>query len=162
MTSAVFPGSFDPFTVGHRYIVERAAARFDSLVVTVVVNPNKQGMFGVDERIALIREDCADLPNVRVDRWTGLLVDYTRNEGIDTIVKGLRSGTDFDYEVPMAQMNRDLTDVETMFLLTDPRFAHVSSSLVKEVAKLGGDVVPFLSPRIHDRLQARLAGERRI
>ncbi|NED70478.1 pantetheine-phosphate adenylyltransferase, partial [Streptomyces sp. SID10244] len=125
MTSAVFPGSFDPFTVGHRYIVERAAARFDSLVVTVVVNPNKQGMFGVDERIALIREDCADLPNVRVDRWTGLLVDYTRNEGIDTIVKGLRSGTDFDYEVPMAQMNRDLTDVETMFLLTDPRFAHV-------------------------------------
>ncbi|GAA3689515.1 pantetheine-phosphate adenylyltransferase [Gordonia hankookensis] len=162
MTSAVFPGSFDPFTVGHRYIVERAAARFDSLVVTVVVNPNKQGMFGVDERIALIREDCADLPNVRVDRWTGLLVDYTRNEGIDTIVKGLRSGTDFDYEVPMAQMNRDLTDVETMFLLTDPRFAHVSSSLVKEVAKLGGDVAPFLSPRIHERLQARLAGERRI
>ncbi|MYR05954.1 pantetheine-phosphate adenylyltransferase [Gordonia sp. SID5947] len=162
MTSAVFPGSFDPFTVGHRYIVERAAARFDSLVVTVVVNPNKQGMFGVDERIALIREDCADLPNVRVDRWTGLLVDYTRNEGIDTIVKGLRSGTDFDYEVPMAQMNRDLTDVETMFLLTDPRFAHVSSSLVKEVAKLGGDVVPFLSPKIHERLQARLAGEQRI
>ncbi|MGC4963924.1 pantetheine-phosphate adenylyltransferase [Gordonia sp. DT101] len=162
MTSAVFPGSFDPFTVGHRYIVERAAARFDSLVVTVVVNPNKQGMFGVDERIALIREDCADLPNVRVDRWTGLLVDYARNEGIDTIVKGLRSGTDFDYEVPMAQMNRDLTDVETMFLLTDPRFAHVSSSLVKEVAKLGGDVVPFLSSRIHERLQARLAGERQI
>ncbi|AZG44002.1 pantetheine-phosphate adenylyltransferase [Gordonia insulae] len=162
MTSAVFPGSFDPFTVGHRYIVERAAARFDSLVVTVVVNPNKHGLFAVDERIALIREECADLPNVRVDRWTGLLVDYLRNENIDTIVKGLRSGTDFDYEVPMAQMNRDLTDVETMFLLTDPRYAHVSSSLVKEVAKLGGDVVPFLSPHIHERLQAILAGERQI
>jgi pantetheine-phosphate adenylyltransferase len=162
MTSAVFPGSFDPFTVGHRYIVERAAARFDSLVVTVVVNPNKHGLFGVDERIDLIREDCADLPNVRVDRWTGLLVDYLRAEGIDTIVKGLRSGTDFDYEVPMAQMNRDLTDVETMFLLTDPRYAHVSSSLVKEVAKLGGDVEPFLSSAIHERVRARLAGERQI
>ncbi|MDL9944705.1 pantetheine-phosphate adenylyltransferase [Gordonia sp. ABSL11-1] len=162
MTSAVFPGSFDPFTVGHRYIVERAAARFDSLVVTVVVNPNKHGLFGVDERIDLIREDCADLPNVRVDRWTGLLVDYLRAEGIDTIVKGLRSGTDFDYEVPMAQMNRDLTDAETMFLLTDPRYAHVSSSLVKEVAKLGGDVEPFLSAAIHERVRARLAGERQI
>ncbi|MFW0784630.1 pantetheine-phosphate adenylyltransferase [Gordonia sp. CPCC 206044] len=162
MSSAVFPGSFDPFTVGHRYVVERAATRFDTLVVTVVVNPNKRGMFDVDERIALIREDCADLPNVRVDRWTGLLVDYLRNEGIDTIVKGLRSGTDFDYEVPMAQMNRELTDVETMFLLTDPRFAHVSSSLVKEVAKLGGDVAPFLSPHVHERLQAALAGERRV
>ncbi|MCX2964163.1 pantetheine-phosphate adenylyltransferase [Gordonia aquimaris] len=162
MTSAVFPGSFDPFTVGHRYIVERAAGRFDSLVVTVVVNPNKKGMFDVDERIALIREDCADLTNVRVDRWTGLLVDYLRQENIDTIVKGLRSGTDFDYEVPMAQMNRELADVESMFLLTDPRYAHVSSSLVKEVAKLGGDITPFLSPAIHQRLQARLAGEQRI
>ncbi|GAB88620.1 pantetheine-phosphate adenylyltransferase [Gordonia rhizosphera] len=162
MTAAVFPGSFDPFTVGHRYIVERAAARFDTLVVTVVVNPNKTGLFGVDERIALIREDCADLPNVRVDRWTGLLVDHLRDEGITTIVKGLRSGTDFDYEVPMAHMNRELADVETMFLLTDPRYSHVSSSLVKEVAKLGGDVTPFLSTHIHERLQARLAGERRI
>ncbi|MEE3850717.1 pantetheine-phosphate adenylyltransferase [Gordonia sp. LSe1-13] len=162
MTAAVFPGSFDPFTVGHRYIVERAAARFDSLVVTVVVNPNKQGMFGVDERIALIREDCAHLPNVRVERWTGLLVDHLRQEGIDTIVKGLRSGTDFDYETPMAQMNRELADVESMFLLTDPRYAHVSSSLVKEVAKLGGDVTPFLSPHIHERLMARLAGERQV
>lgn len=162
MTSAVFPGSFDPFTVGHRYIVQRAAARFDSLVVTVVVNPNKHGLLDVDERIALIRDDCADLPNVRVDRWTGLLVDYLRREGIDTIVKGLRSGTDFDYEVPMAQMNRELADVESLFLLTDPRYAHVSSSLVKEVAKLGGDITPFLSPRIHERVQAVLAGERRI
>lgn len=162
MTSAVFPGSFDPFTVGHRYIVERAAPRFDEFVVTVVVNPNKHGLFGVEERIELIREACADLPNVRVDRWTGLLVDYLRDEGIDTMVKGLRSAIDFDYEVPMAQMNRELADVETMFLLTDPRFAHVSSSLVKEVAKLGGDVSPFLSEHIHERVQAVLAGERQV
>ena len=162
MSAAVCPGSFDPFTLGHRYIVERAAARFDELVITVVVNPNKTGMFSVDERIKLIRDACADLPGVRVDRWSGLLVDYLRRESINTIVKGLRSAVDFDYEVPMAQMNRELADVETVFLLTDPALAHVSSSLVKEVAKLGGDVSAFLSPHIHERLQARIAGEMRI
>ncbi|MFE0747515.1 pantetheine-phosphate adenylyltransferase [Gordonia sp. NPDC058843] len=160
MTTAVCPGSFDPFTLGHRYVVERAAACFDEVVITVVVNPNKRGMFGVDERIELIAEDCSDLANVRVDRWEGLLVDYLRQESIHTIVKGLRSAVDFDYEVPMAQMNRELADVETVFLLTDPRFAHVSSSLVKEVAKLGGDVTPFLSGHVHDRLMGRLSGER--
>ena len=159
MTTAVCPGSFDPFTLGHRYVVERAAACFDEVVITVVVNPNKRGMFGVDERIELIEEDCADLANVRVDRWEGLLVDYLRQESIHTIMKGLRSAVDFDYEVPMAQMNRELADVETIFLLTDPRFAHVSSSLVKEVAKLGGDVTPFLSAHVHKSLMSRLSGE---
>ncbi|MCH5644096.1 MULTISPECIES: pantetheine-phosphate adenylyltransferase [unclassified Gordonia (in: high G+C Gram-positive bacteria)] len=160
--TAVCPGSFDPFTRGHRYVVERAAACFDEVVITVVVNPNKHGLFGVDERIDLIRDDCSDLANVRVDRWTGLLVDYLRQESIHTIVKGLRSAVDFDYEVPMAQMNRELADVETVFLLTDPRFAHVSSSLVKEVAKLGGDVEPFLSPRIHRALTARIEGQQAV
>ena len=96
----------------------QAAGRFDEVVVTVVVNPNKSGMFSVDERIALIEEDCADLPNVRVDRWTGLLVDYLTENSYSTIVKGLRSGVDFDYEVPMAQMNRELSDVETVFLFS--------------------------------------------
>ncbi|MGC4932552.1 pantetheine-phosphate adenylyltransferase [Gordonia sp. DT30] len=162
MTSAVIPGSFDPFTRGHRYVVERAARCFDELVVTVVVNPNKRGLFSVEERLELIAEDCADLPNVRVDRWQGLLVDYLRNNSIHSIVKGLRSAVDFDYELPMAQMNRELADVETVFLLTDPRYAHVSSSLVKEVAKLGGDVAPFLAPHILRRLEANLAGERTI
>ncbi|MGV9826575.1 MULTISPECIES: pantetheine-phosphate adenylyltransferase [unclassified Gordonia (in: high G+C Gram-positive bacteria)] len=160
MTTAAIPGSFDPFTRGHRYVVERAAGCFDDVVITVVVNPNKRGLFGVDERIALIEQDCADLPNVRVDRWTGLLVDYLTHENIHVLVKGLRSAIDFDYETPMAQMNRELADVETVFLLTDPRFAHVSSSLVKEVAKLGGDASPYLSPHIHERLLANLGGER--
>lgn len=162
MTTAVVPGSFDPFTRGHRFIVERAAACFDELVVTVVVNPNKHGLIGVDQRIALIAEDCADLPNVRVDRWSGLLVDYAREHSIAAIVKGLRSGVDLDYEQPMAQMNRELTGVETVFLLTDPRYAHVSSSLVKEVARLGGDVSPYLSPHIERTLTAVLAGERSV
>ncbi|MFT4200072.1 pantetheine-phosphate adenylyltransferase [Gordonia sp. (in: high G+C Gram-positive bacteria)] len=159
MTIALCPGSFDPFTLGHHFVVERAAARFDEVIVTVVVNPNKQGMFSVDERIKLIAATCADLPNVRVDRWRGLLVDYMRNEGVTTMVKGLRSSSDFEYEVPMAQMNRELADVETFFLWTDPRYAHVSSSLVKEVAKLGGDVSPFLPPEVHRAVRAKIDGE---
>lgn len=160
-TAAVCPGSFDPFTRGHRYVVERAAARFDEVVITVVVNPNKSGLFSIDERIAMIEADCADLPNVRVDRWQGLLVDYLTREGIDTVVKGLRSAVDFDYEVPMAQMNREMADVETVFLLTDPRLAHVSSSLVKEISRLGGEVSEYVSPEILAKLIARHAGEMR-
>ncbi|HNP58740.1 pantetheine-phosphate adenylyltransferase [Gordonia sp. UBA7599] len=162
MSIALCPGSFDPFTLGHRFIVERAAARFEEVIVTVVVNPNKQGMFSVDERLDLIAATCADLPNVRVDRWRGLLVDYMRNEGVTTMIKGLRSSTDFEYEVPMAQMNRELADVETLFMWTDPRYAHVSSSLVKEVAKLGGDVEPFLPPLVYRAVMAKVGGERSV
>ncbi|QRY63785.1 pantetheine-phosphate adenylyltransferase [Gordonia sp. PDNC005] len=162
MSAAVCPGSYDPFTLGHRFVVERTAARFDRVVVAVVVNPNKQGMFSIDERIELIREDCADLPNVEVRSWSGLLVDLVRDDDLPTIVKGLRSETDFAYETPMAQMNRELADAETLFMLTDPRFAHVSSSLVKEVAKLGGDVTPYLAPHIHRALSDKLAGARSI
>lgn len=162
MSIALCPGSFDPFTLGHRFVVERAAARFDEVIVTVVVNPNKQGMFSVDERLDLIAATCADLPNVRVDRWRGLLVDYMRNEGVTTMIKGLRSSTDFEYEVPMAQMNRELADVETLFMWTDPRYAHVSSSLVKEVAKLGGDVEPFLPPLVYRAVMAKVGGERSV
>ncbi|GAA3040105.1 pantetheine-phosphate adenylyltransferase [Gordonia defluvii] len=159
MSIALCPGSFDPFTLGHRFVVERAAARFDEVIVTVVVNPNKQGMFTVDERLDLIAASCADLPNVRVDRWRGLLVDYMRNEGVTTMLKGLRSSSDFEYEVPMAQMNRELADVETLFLWTDPRYAHLSSSLVKEVARLGGDVQPFLPPVVYRAVMAKINGE---
>lgn len=158
MSAAVCPGSYDPFTLGHRFVVQRAAERFDRVIVAVVVNPNKQGMFTVGERIALIEADCADLPNVEVRSHSGLLVDLVRDENATTIVKGLRSETDFAYEAPMAQMNRELSDAETLFMLTDPRYAHVSSSLVKEVAKLGGDVTPYLSPRIHSALRDRLDG----
>ncbi|WP_026918915.1 pantetheine-phosphate adenylyltransferase [Gordonia shandongensis] len=158
MSTAVCPGSYDPFTLGHRFVVERAAARFERVVVAVVVNPNKKGMFGIEERIALIERDVADLPNVDVRSWTGLVVDLLTEEGADTMVKGLRSETDFAYEIPMAQMNRELTGAETFFMLTDPRYAHVSSSLVKEVAKLGGDVTPYLSDHIHSALIERIEG----
>ncbi|WP_132993686.1 pantetheine-phosphate adenylyltransferase [Gordonia zhaorongruii] len=162
MTTAVCPGSYDPFTLGHRFVVERTAARFDRVVVAVVVNPNKQGMFTVDERIELIREDCADLPNVEVRSWSGLLVDLVGETDVPTIVKGLRSETDFAYEIPMAQMNRELADAETLFMLTDPKYAHVSSSLVKEVARLEGDVSPYLSSHVHRALIAKVEGVRTV
>ncbi|MBA4024762.1 MAG: pantetheine-phosphate adenylyltransferase [Gordonia sp.] len=162
MSGAVCPGSFDPVTSGHLYVFERAAARFDELVILVTVNPKKHGFFGIDERLELIRETTAHLPNVRVDSWQGLLVDYVRQQGLDTIVKGLRGAVDFEYEMPMAQMNRDLTGVETVFLLTDPRLAHVSSSLVKEVARLGGAVGDFLPPLVHEQLLAKLSDERQV
>jgi pantetheine-phosphate adenylyltransferase len=157
MSGAVCPGSFDPVTSGHLFVFERAAARFDEVVITVMVNPKKSGLFSIDERIELLRKTTAHLPNVRVDSWQGLLVDYVRGQGLDTIVKGLRGGVDFEYELPMAQMNRDLTGAETIFMLTDPRLAHVSSSLVKEVAALGGSVEQFLPPLVHEQLLAKLA-----
>ncbi|MBJ7287477.1 pantetheine-phosphate adenylyltransferase [Williamsia sp.] len=156
MPGAVCPGSFDPLTRGHLFVIERCAARFSELVVTVTINPAKKGMFSIDERVALIEECTSHLPTVRVDRWEGLLVDYLRENDLGTIVKGLRSTVDFSYEVPMAQMNRDLTDVETFFMLTDPQWSHVSSSLVKEVATLGGDVEPFLPPPVFAALRAKL------
>ncbi|MDF0531204.1 pantetheine-phosphate adenylyltransferase [Tsukamurella sp. 8F] len=157
MSKAVCPGSFDPVTLGHLDVFRRAARLFDEFVVTVVVNPNKSGMFGIDERIALIEENVADLGNVTVDQWTGLLVDYARECGADAIVKGLRNSTDFDYEQPMASMNAHLTGVETVFLCTDPKYAFVSSSLVKEVRKLGGDIDELVPGNVGRALAAKLA-----
>ncbi|MBT0568333.1 pantetheine-phosphate adenylyltransferase [Williamsia sp. CHRR-6] len=156
MTGAVCPGSFDPLTRGHLFVIEQCAQRFSELVVTVVVNPAKQGMFTIDERVELIEQCTAHLPGVRVDRWEGLLVDYLARNDYSTIVKGLRSSVDFEYEVPMAQMNRDLAGIETFFLLTEPQWAHVSSSLVKEVAKLGGDVAPFLPEPVYSAVAAKV------
>ncbi|WP_040811048.1 pantetheine-phosphate adenylyltransferase [Nocardia concava] len=157
MAGALCPGSFDPVTNGHLDVFARAAAQFDEVVVTVVVNPNKQGMFTVDERMELIREVTAYLPNVRVESWGGLLVDFAKQQGITAIVKGLRDATDYDYELRMAQMNRKLTGVDTYFIATNPQYSYVSSSLVKEVASYGGDVSDLLPPVVHKRLLARIA-----
>jgi pantetheine-phosphate adenylyltransferase len=156
MTIAVCPGSFDPVTLGHVDVVTRAAALFDEVVVAVAINPAKQGLFTVDERRALLDEAFAGLDNVRVDAFEGLIVDYCRAQGAATMVKGLRSATDFAFEEPMAQMNRHLTGVDSVFLITDPAHSFVSSSLVKEVARGGGDVAAFLSPAVHRRLLERL------
>lgn len=142
---AVCPGSFDPVTMGHLDIFARAAAHFDEIVVVVTGNPaKKSGLFTIEERVELIREVTGSLPNVRVDNWAGLLVDYTTANGVGSLVKGLRSSLDYEYELPMAQMNRRLSGVDTFFLLTDEKYGYVSSSLLKEVARYGGDVSGLL------------------
>lgn len=158
MSGAVCPGSFDPVTLGHIDVFERAAAQFDEVIVAVLVNPNKAGMFEVEERIEMIAEACVHLPNLRAEAGRGLVVDLVRARGFSAIVKGLRSGTDFDYEVQMAQMNKHISGVDTFFVATAPEFAFVSSSLAKEVAGHGGDVSALLPESVNRRLQARLAG----
>jgi pantetheine-phosphate adenylyltransferase len=138
---AVCPGSYDPVTNGHVDVVTRAATLFDEVVVAVLYNPAKQGTFAVEERVRLIEESMAAVSNLRVEAFADrLLVDVCRDLGATAIVKGLRGGTDFAYELPMALMNKHLTGIETVFLPGDPRFEHVSSSLVKEVAHYGGTV----------------------
>jgi pantetheine-phosphate adenylyltransferase len=157
MTRAVCPGSFDPVTNGHLDIVRRTAAIFDELVVATGTNPSKSRLFGPDERLEMLREVCADLPNVTVMGFTGLIVDFCRDLGAQAIVKGLRGGNDYEFELPMAQMNAHLSGVETVFVPTNVSWGYVSSSLVKEVASLGGDVSALVPPSVHARLVARLA-----
>lgn len=158
MSGAVCPGSFDPVTLGHVDIFERAAAQFDEVVVAVLVNPNKKGMFSAEERIELIRESTTHLPNLRVEAGSGLVVDFVKERGLTAIVKGLRTGTDFEYELQMAQMNRHVAGVDTFFVATTPQYSYVSSSLAKEVATLGGDVTDLLPDPVNARLQAKLRG----
>ncbi|MFI1237234.1 pantetheine-phosphate adenylyltransferase [Nocardia sp. XZ_19_231] len=157
MAAALCPGSFDPVTNGHLDVFARAAAQFDEVIVTVNVNPKKQGMFTVEERMELLRESVAHLPNVRVASWQGLTVDFAKQEGISAIVKGLRDAGDFGYELQMAQMNHKLAGVDTFFIATNPSLSFLSSSLVKEVAAYGGDVSDMLPPAVHKRLLDRLA-----
>ena len=156
----VCPGSYDPVTNGHLDVVRRAAGLFDEVVVAVLANPAKAGAFTLDERVRLLRAGTEGLEGVRVDAVeTGvLLVDYCRRVGAGAVVKGLRSGTDFAYELPMALMNKHLTGLETVFLPGDPRFEHVSSSLVKEVAALGGDVRGLVPDAVLAALLERVGG----
>jgi pantetheine-phosphate adenylyltransferase len=151
---AVCPGSFDPVTNGHVDVINRAAALYDELVVAVLVNPGKAGLFTVDERMELLREAVAHLPNVTIDSFQGLLVDYCRGHDIPVIVKGLRAVSDFEYELQMAQMNRELAGVETLFVPTAPQVGHLSSSLVKQVAQFGGDVSHLVPKAVNERLLA--------
>jgi pantetheine-phosphate adenylyltransferase len=151
---AVCPGSFDPVTNGHVDVIQRAAGLYDELVVAVLVNPGKAGFFPVGERMDLLREAVADLPNVTVDSFEGLLVDYCRAHALPVIVKGLRAVSDFEYELQMAQMNRELAGIETLFVPTAPQVGHLSSSLVKQVAQFGGDVSHLVPKAVNERLLA--------
>ncbi len=153
--SAVCPGSFDPITLGHIDIIERAASRFDSVTVAVLSNPSKQALFTVEERMELIAETCAHLDNVTVDQFTGLLVNFCHDRDIRVICKGLRAVSDFEYELQMAQMNQRMGDVETMFLTTSPEYGYLSSSLVKEVARFGGPLTGTVPERVERELRER-------
>lgn len=153
---AVCPGSFDPVTNGHLDIISRAADLYDEVVVAVLINKTKSSLFSVEERLALLTDVTHVYPNVRVDAFHGLLVDYCRSNGIPVIVKGLRAVSDFDYELQMAQMNRGLAGVDTLFMPTNPEYSFLASSLVKEIATYGGDVSSLVPEVVHERLLARI------
>jgi pantetheine-phosphate adenylyltransferase len=155
---AIYPGSFDPPTNGHLDVIERASKYFAELVVAVVVNPQKrEPMFTLNEREEMIRECVRHLPNVRVENFRGLLATYVREHGVDVIVKGLRVVSDFENEMSTALMNRSLSDVDTMFLMSDQRYSFVSSSIVKEVFFLGGDVGGLVPPPVMNIMETKRA-----
>jgi pantetheine-phosphate adenylyltransferase len=156
---AICPGSFDPVTNGHLDIILRAAALYDELVVAVFINRTKTSMFTADERREMLAEAIGNHPNITVDVFQGLVVDYCRTQHIPVIVKGLRAISDFEYELQMAQMNRGLAGIETMFMPTNPEYSFLASSLVKEIANWGGDVSALVPPLVHKRLVER-ASER--
>ncbi|GAA4027828.1 pantetheine-phosphate adenylyltransferase [Allokutzneria multivorans] len=160
MRRAVYPGSYDPVTNGHLDIIERAAGLFDEVVVAVMINKNKRSLFTVEERMEMLRDVTPHLPNVRIDSWYGLLVDYCKANEVQAIVKGLRAVSDFEYELQMAQMNQRLSGIDTMFIATNPVYSFLSSSLVKDVATYGGDVSHLLPPAVDQRLADRLAETR--
>ena len=156
--TALCPGTFDPVTNGHVDIIERVGQRFERVVVAVLDNPGKQPLFSAEERVAMIKEATASLDRIEVDAFSGLLVEYARRIGADVIVKGLRAVTDFEYEIQMAQMNRRLGGVETFFMTTDPTWSYLSSSLVREIARFGGDVRGLVPAVVVERLREKLQG----
>lgn len=159
MRTAVYPGTFDPVTLGHGDLIERAAGLFDRVIFAVAASRRKQPLFTLEERIALCEEVTAHLPNVGVLPFEGLLVDFGRHHDACAVIRGVRSTGDFEYEFQLATMNRAmLPQMETVFLTPDPRFAHISSTLVREIAGLGGDVSQFVHPRVNEALQQRFAG----
>lgn len=159
---ALYAGSFDPVTNGHLNIIERAAGIFDSLTVAVVVNPSKKALFSIDERIDILGRVTEHIPGVRVDSFSGLLADYVNSNGFDAVVRGLRATTDFENELQMAQMNARLFtgNTETIFLMTDPEYSFISSSLIKEVASLGGSVEGLVNEYVAQRIGEKLQEER--
>lgn len=159
MQRAVCPGSFDPATNGHLDIIGRASGLFDEVVVAVLVNITKRSLFSVDERVEMLREVTKDYGNVQVDRFGGLLVDFCAANGITAVVRGLRAVSDFEYEMQMAQMNYRLAKVETLFMSTNPQYSFLSSSLIKEIARYGGDVSGLVPETVFAKLRARLAAE---
>lgn len=158
MATALCPGSFDPVTNGHLDIIERTARHFDDVIVAVIRNPQKtQSLFTLEERQEMLASELAHLKNVRIEFFKGLLVEFAKERGAESIVKGLRAVSDFDYELQMAQMNQKLSGIDTFFISTSPQYSFLSSSLVREVARFGGDVTGMVPPSIQTRLEERFA-----
>ena len=156
MATALCPGSFDPVTNGHLDIIARTARHFDDVIVAVIRNPQKaQSLFTLEERQEMLKEVTSHLPNVSIDFFTGLLVEFAKEHAANAIVKGLRAVSDFDYELQMAQMNQQLSGIDTFFISTSPQYSFLSSSLVREVAKFGGDVSSMVPPVVATRLAGR-------
>ena len=162
MSGAVCPGSFDPVTLGHLDIIERSARHFDEVIVAVIRNPQKkESLFTLEERQQMLKEGLAHLSNIRIEFFKGLLVDFAKEHGAQAIVKGLRAVSDFDYELQMAQMNQRLSGIDTFFLSTAPQYSFLSSSLVREVARFGGDVSGMVPEHVNERLRERFRAEGR-
>ncbi len=157
MTAALVPGSFDPPTNGHLDVIERCTGIFDEVIVAVIKNPSKDPLFDEAERIAMLTELCSEWKTVRIGSFGGLLVDYAKQTGADVIVKGLRAMTDFDYEFQMSQMNRHLSGIVTLFVATKPEYGYLSSSLVKEVSRLGGAVDALVPASVAAAMKERYA-----
>jgi len=156
---AVFPGTFDPITLGHQDLIRRSAGLFATVIVAVAVAHHKKTMFSLDERLEMVRAVFAPLGNVQVASFTGLVRDFAVAHGASAMVRGVRSVTDFDYEAQLAGMNRALQpDLDTLFLTPDARYQFISSTLVREIATLKGDVQPFVAPEVHSRLMQKLQG----
>ena len=154
--AAMYPGTFDPVTRGHEDLVRRASRIFDRIVVAIAANPGKRPMFDLDERVALAEAVLADIPGVEVMGYEGLTIDFARQHDLGAIIRGLRAVSEFEYEFQLANMNRHLTDeVETVFLTPTERYTYISSSLVREIAMLGGDVGEFVSPVVEKALLER-------
>lgn len=155
-STALCPGTFDPVTNGHLDIIVRSSRCFDEVVVAVLENPSKAPLFALEERVAMLKEATADLPNVEIGSFSGLLVDYASARSVGVVVKGLRAVTDFEFEIQMAQMNERLAGIETLFMPTNPKWSFLSSSLIKEVARLGGNVDGLIPTHVRDRLVEKL------
>lgn len=160
MKSAIYPGSFDPMTLGHLDVINRASKMFDNLIVSVLDNKTKNPLFSVEERVSILKEATKDLPNVTVDSFNGLLIDYAKQKDIHISVRGLRAITDFEYELQIAQTNRKLSngELDTVFLTTSLEYAYLSSSSVKEIAAFDGDIsqcVPdFVAKLVYEKMKA--------
>ena len=161
MVRAIYPGSFDPVTFGHLDVIRRASELFDEVIVGVLHNSQKSPLFSVEERVNILKEVTADIPNVKIETFSGLSVNFARNCDAKVIIRGLRAITDFEYELQMAQTNRVLApDVDTVFLTTTLEYAYVSSTIMKEVARFGGDLSSFAPPEIIQALCKKMQEEK--